>query len=155
MRLDPLSLPVSFAARDSRADGGVRQIELDRERVTLRRAVHGMKMTINMRISEFIGVGVRDTADGRALVLLHRDPSLTIPLLVTEDAVERDAASQVWSEVFALPQLADNRRDPAPRRRRSNAINARRPSFLMRRRSGDLLNPAAVYRGEREIIARS
>jgi hypothetical protein len=155
LRLDPLSLPVSFAARDSRADGGVRQIELDCERVTLRRAVHGMKMTINMRISEFIGVGVRDTADGRALVLLHRDPSLAIPLLVTEDAVERDAASQVWSEVFALPQLADNRRDPAPRRRRSNAINARRPSFLMRRRSGDLLNPAAVYRGEREIIARS
>lgn len=155
LRLDPLSLPVSFAARDCRADGGVRQIELDRERVTLRRAVHGMKMTINMRVSEFIGVGVRDTAEGRTLVLLHRDPSLAIPLLATEDAVERAAASQAWSEVFALPQLADNRRDPAPRRRRCNAISARRPTFLMRRRRGDLLNPAAIYRGEREIIARN
>ena len=86
LRLDPLSLPVSFAARDSRADGGVRQIELHRERVILRRAVHGMQMTINVRVSEFIGVAVRDTADGRMLVLLHRDPSLAIPLLVTEDA---------------------------------------------------------------------
>jgi hypothetical protein len=106
-------------------------------------------------VSEFIGVGVRDTAEGRALVLLHRDPSLAIPLLVTEDIVERTAASQAWSEVFALPQLADNKRDPAPRRRRCNAISARRPTFLVRRRSGDLLNPAAIYWGEREIIARN
>ncbi|WP_439922892.1 DUF6101 family protein [Nitrobacter sp. JJSN] len=155
LRLDPLSLPVSFAARDSRADGGVRQIELHRERVILRRAVHGMRMAINVRVSEFIGVAVRDTAEGRALVLLHRDPSLAIPLLVTEDAGERAAARQIWSEILALPQLADDKRDPAPRRRRSNAIRERRPSFLVRRRSGDLLNPAAIYRGEHEIIARN
>jgi hypothetical protein len=155
MRFDPLSLPVSFAARDSRADGGIRQIELHRERVTLHRAVHGMRMTISVRVSEFAGATVRDTADGQALVLLHRDPSLAIPLLVTDDAVERDAAWQAWSEVLALPQLADDRRDPAPRRRRCNAISERRPSFLMRRRCGYLLSPAAIYRGEREIIARN
>ncbi|MEH6951275.1 DUF6101 family protein [Nitrobacter sp. NHB1] len=155
LRLDPLSLPVSFAARDSRADGGVRQIELHRERVTLHRVVHGMQMTINVRVKEFIGVTVRDTAEGRALVLLHRDPSLAIPLLVTEDATERAAAWQAWSEILALPQLADDKRDPAPRRRRSNAIRERRPTFLVRRRSGYLLSPAAVYRDEREIIARN
>lgn len=155
LRLDPLTLPVSFAARDSRADGGVRQIELHRERVTLHRVVHGMQMTINVRVKEFIGVTVRDTPEGRALVLLHRDPSLAIPLLVTEDATERAAAWQTWSEILALPQLADDKRDPAPRRRRSNAISERRPTFLVRRRSGDLLNPASVYRGEREIIARN
>jgi hypothetical protein len=88
-------------------------------------------------------------------VLLHRDPSLAIPLLISEDAVERAAASQVWSETLALPQLADDRRDPAPRRRRRNAICKRRSKFLMRRRVGDLLNPAAIYRNEREIIART
>ena len=154
LRLDPLSLPVSFVARDSRADGGIRQIELHRERVTLHRAVRGMKMTISVRVSEFIGVTVRETADGRALVLLHRDPSLVIPLLVTEDADERAEAWQIWSEILALPQLADDRRDPAPRRRRRNSIRGRRPTFLMRRRGGDLLNPAAIHRGEREIIAR-
>jgi hypothetical protein len=114
-----------------------------------------MRMAINVRVSEFIGVAVRDTAEGRALVLLHRDPSLAIPLLVTEDAGERAAARQVWSEILALPQLADDKRDPAPRRRRSNAIRERRPSFLVRRRSGDLLNPATIYRGEHEIIARN
>ena len=155
LRLDPLSLPVSFSARDSRADGGVRQIELHREQVILRRAVHDMRMAINVRVSEFIGVAVRDTAEGRTLVLLHRDPSLAIPLLVTDDAAELAAAWQTWSDIFALPQLSDDKSDPAPRRRRRNAVSARRPKFLVRRRSGDLLNPPVSYRGEREIIARN
>jgi hypothetical protein len=154
LRLDPLSLPVSFAAHDSRADGGIRHIELHRERVILRRAVHGMRMAINVRVNEFIGIAVRDTADGQTLVLLHRDPSLAIPLLVTDDASELENARQAWSDIFALPQLTDDRRDPAPRRRRRNVISGRRPKFLVRRRSGDLLNPAGSYRGEREIIAR-
>jgi hypothetical protein len=44
--------------------------------------------------------------------------------------------------------------EPAPRRRRHNAIRARRPKFLVRRRRGDLLNPANLHQGEREIIAR-
>jgi len=64
LRLDPLSLPVSFAAHDIRADGGVRQIELHRERVILRRAVHGMRMAINVRVSDFLGVAVREAGDG-------------------------------------------------------------------------------------------
>ena len=61
----------------------------------------------------------------------------------------------MWSEIFALPQLPEDMpREPAARRRRHNAIRARRPKFLVRRRVGDLLNPANVHRGEREIIAR-
>jgi hypothetical protein len=51
--------------------------------------------------------------------------------------------------------LQDESREPAPRRRRRNAIRFRRPKFLMRRRVGALLNPANLYRGEREIIARN
>jgi hypothetical protein len=34
-------------------------------------------------------------------------------------------------------------------------ISARRPRFLMRRRIGALLNPANIFRDEREIIARN
>jgi hypothetical protein len=51
-----------------------------------------------------------------------------------------------------LPE--DKRREPAVRRRRHNAIRARRPKFLVRRRAGAPLNPANIYLGEREIIAR-
>jgi stringent starvation protein B len=154
VRLDPLSLPVSFAAHDIRADGGVRQIELHRERVVLRRAVHGMRMAINVRVCDFLGIAMRENSDGQMLVLVHRDPSLSIPLCVSADRDEIASAWQMWSDIFALPQLQDDTREPAPRRRRRNAIRARRPKFLVRRRAGNLLNPAGNYRGEREIIAR-
>src|SRR5689334_25088072 len=80
LRLDPLSLPVSFDAHDIRADGGVRSVELHRERVVLRRAVHGMRMAVNVRVRDFRGVALRAVDDAQMLVLAHRDPSLTIPL---------------------------------------------------------------------------
>jgi hypothetical protein len=154
LRLDPLSLPISFHAHDTRADGGVRQIELHRERVVLRRAVQGMRMSVNLRVSDFIGVALRGIDEGQMLVLQHRDPSLTIPLCVSADRDDIAAAWLMWSELFGLPQLTDEEDcEPAPRRRRRNAIWARRPRFLVRRRAGDLLNEANIYREEREIIA--
>jgi hypothetical protein len=155
LRLDPLSLPVSFSAHDIRADGGTRQVELHRERVVLRRAVHGMRMAINVRVNDFLGIALRDADDAKMLVLAHRDPSLTVPLCISNDVEEIETAWRMWSEIFALPQLQDNAREPAPRRRRRNAIRARRPKFLMRRRAGTLLNAANVHRDEREIIARN
>jgi hypothetical protein len=154
LRLDPLSLPVSFQAHDLRADGGVRQVELHRERVVLRRAVMGMRMAVSVRVSDFLGIALRGIDEARVVVLAHRDPSLNIPLYVSADPDEIAAAWQIWSDIFALPLLHDeDTRSPAPRRRRRNAIRWRRPKFLVRRRPGDLLNPANSYRGEREIIA--
>jgi hypothetical protein len=155
LRLDPHSLPISFDAYDTRADGGVRQIELHRERVILRRAVSGMRMSINVRVRDFQGVALRGTNDAQTLVLVHRDPSLTIPLCVSSDPDEIEIAWRMWSEIFALPQLPEElAQEPAPRRRRHHIIKARRPKFLVRRQPGDLLNPPENYRGEREIIAR-
>ena len=156
LRLDPLSLPISFHTHDMRADGGVRQIELHRERVVLRRAVQGMRMAVNLRVSDFLGVALRGIDDAQMLVLLHRDPSLTIPLCVCADPDELATTWLMWSELFGLPQLwDDDPSEPAPRRRRRNAISRRRPRFLVRRRIGDPLNPANVHRDEREIIARN
>jgi Family of unknown function (DUF6101) len=156
LRLDPLSLPVSFDAHDARADGGVRQIEIHRERVVLRRALHGIRMSVNIRVSDFLGVALRGIDDAQMLVLVHRDPSLTIPLCVSSDRDEIASAWKMWSDIFALPQLLEEKtREPAARRRRHNAIRARRPKFLVRRRGGDLLNPANIHQGEREIIARN
>ena len=155
LRLDPLSLPQSFDAQDIRADGGVRQIEVHRERIVLRRAVHGMRMAINVRISDFVGVALRGLDDdAQMLVLLHRDPSLTIPLGVSSDRDEIASAWQMWSDIFGLPQLAEYKpREPAARRRRHNAIRTRRPKFLVRRRAGAPLAELSLHRDEREIIA--
>lgn len=156
LRLDPLSLPVRFEAHDPRADGYVRQVELHRERVVLRRAVRGMQMAVNVRVSDFRGIALRGSDDAQMLVLVHRDPSLTVPLCVSADGEEIAAAWVRWSEIFALPQLHDEGvRKPAQRRRRRNAIRARRPKFLMRRRIGEVRQETSVHRGEREIIARN
>ncbi|MBR1171191.1 DUF6101 family protein [Bradyrhizobium sp. DASA03005] len=154
LRLDPLSLPVRFDAHDPRADGHVRQIELHRERVVLRRAVRGMQMAINVRVADFTGVALRGNDEAQTLVLVHRDPSLSIPLLIGTDADEIAQAWTIWSEIFALPQLDEGARKPAPRRRRANAIRARRPKFLMRRRTA-MARELLVHRDEREIIARN
>jgi hypothetical protein len=115
-----------------------------------------MRMAINIRISEFLGVALR-TIDGAATVVLkHRDPSLSVPLTSDEESDAIGMVWQHWSETFALPQLDESRPiRPAPRRRRRNAIRARRPSILMRRRMGRDFAAMDVYRGEREIIARN
>lgn len=157
MRLDPLSLPLRFDARDVRADGGVRQVELHRERVVLRRRVAGMRMAVNVRVSDFLGIGLRGLdSDAQMLALIHRDPSLTIPLAISADRAELDTASVMWSEIFGLPVLPEEkRREPAARRRRRNVIAKRRPRFLVRRRAGDTSRELPVYSGEREIIARN
>src|SRR5262249_17450197 len=136
-RLDPFSLPISFSSHDVRADGCVRQIELHRERVILRRAVHGIRMALNIRIPDYLGVPLRGVNDNRSLVLVHRDPSLTIPLCAFGDEEEIAMAWQIWSEILALPLLPEDAREPAPRRRRHNAIRSRRPKFLVRRRAGN------------------
>ena len=155
LRLDPHSLPISFNAHDTRADGGVRRIELHRERVVVRRALHGMRMAVNVRMCDFLGVALRGIDDAQMLVLVHRDPSLTIPLCVSSDREEIASAWQMWSDIFALPQLPEDQAcEPAMRRRRHNAIRARRPKFLVRRRRGELLNPANIHQDEREIVAR-
>ena len=158
MQLDPHSLPVSFDARDGRADGGVRHIEINRERVLVQRAVSGIRMAIAVRVNEFLGIACRATDEGQALVIAHRDPSLSIPLLVTSDGDQIEQAWQMWSDLLALPQIQEETgvaREPAPRRRRHNAIRARRPKFLVRRKAGHYLAQPLVHSDEREIIARN
>ena len=100
-------------------------------------------------------IRLRGFDDAQMLVLLHRDPSLSIPLCVSSDPDEIASAWQTWSDIFALPQLEEAPSEPAPRRRRRNTIRARRPKFLVRRRGGGALDAANVHRGEREIIARN
>jgi hypothetical protein len=113
-----------------------------------------MRMAVNVRVSDFRGIALRDGNDAHALVLVHRDPALSVPLLVSADDEEIADAWSRWSEIFALPQLNESRCEPAPRRRRRNAIRARRPKFLVRRRAGDARD-VRIHRGEREIIARN
>jgi hypothetical protein len=150
-------MQLCFYAPDARADGCVRQVELHRKRIVLRRSLHGMRMAITMPVSDYTGIIRRAARGDHTLVLAHRDPALSIPLLVTADAEELDEAIRVWCMFFALPEIADEiaaAASPAPRRRRHNAVKWRHPRVLMRRSGGGALADMDVHRGEREIIAR-
>jgi hypothetical protein len=176
VRLDPFALPVSFAAHDAGADERVRFVELHRHRVVLRRAIGGMRMALNLPVNSFLGVAIRmlppqGTEPGAIVVMLtHRDPALSLPLLVAPDGDEVIAEWQSWARVLGLPLLVTDRggdlreafprlgklRVAAPtlRRRRRNAIKTRRPSIALRRRRGRVSGSPTIHRGEREIIAR-
>jgi hypothetical protein len=170
LRLDPFALPVRYTAGDLAADGRVREIELHRERVVVRRSLAGMRMALNMPLAAFAGVGLRLAAGEVAVVLAHKDPGLALPLFLSEDADDVTAAWRSWGDVLGLPLLvedADGWREPfarlggvrierpRPRRRRRSVLRRRRPTMPLRRARGKLTAATLVHRGEREIIARN
>jgi hypothetical protein len=137
-----------------------------------------MKMAIRVRTAAYLGIAIRmePPQDGQggavAVTLEHRDPGLSLPLYRSSDGTDIVAEWQSWARALCLPLLiveADGRlREPfarlgavrvaAPtwRRRRRSAIRARRPTLSLRRRRVHQTAAApAVYRDEREIIARN
>src|SRR5579863_1088361 len=177
LRLDPFSLPVRFEAADEAADECRRVVDLHRERVVVRRSVRGMRMALNLPVAGFRGVAIRlvgkqDEPPSAISVMLERaDPSLSLPLFSSNANDEIVVEWQSWGRVLGLPLLVGESdgtlREPfarmgavrieAPtwRRRRRSAIARRRPSIRMRRRAAKLPLEPAIYRGEREIIARN
>jgi hypothetical protein len=170
LRLDPFTLPVRFAATDAAADEAIRHIELHRERVVLRRAVHGMRIALNLPLTFYLGLMVRETdADTQsggevAIMLEHRDPALSVPLFVASDHDDVVGLSEAWARVLGLPLLGTTPRQlvashialsfgaAIPRRRRGT-LKQRRPSILLRRKPGRMSKEPTIYR-ECEIIAR-
>lgn len=173
MRLDPYRLPqiVSYAARDEIGDVTV---TLDHRGAVLRRLLDrsGLPVTVALPARAFRGVAARAIEDegGNVTVtleLLHADPMLSVPLLVAHDLDDVAADWRAWSIAFNLPMLlvesdgvarsledtlgAAIRTLPPQERRKGRSTKARRPRFLMRRRSGGL-GLRLVVDG-REIIA--
>jgi Family of unknown function (DUF6101) len=176
-RLDPLALPVRFTASDAGADERLRDVELTRERVVVRRAVRGIRMAVKVPVTEFLGIALRlvpaeaGAADRATISLEHRDSGLSVPLLATPDWRDAVAEWRLWGRVLKLPLLVSDvdggLRDPfnrlgllrvskpAPRRRRHNIIKRRRPSILLRRSAGVFPAERTIHCDEREIIARN
>ncbi len=175
MRLDPLSLPARFTARDNTADGCIRVVELDRERVVLRRVLRGMQMTVNLPVRAYRGVAIAldrtdETSPRLTVRLEHNDRALSVPLYAAQDSDNVAAEWQLWAQVLRLPLLvadpggalrepfpslgAVRIRNAAARRRRRNAVAKRRPRIVFRRRASALSLDAPSHAGEREIIAR-
>jgi hypothetical protein len=174
LRLDPFALPVCYAASDAAADERVREIELHRARVVVRRSLRGMRMALNLPVAAFAGVGLRLTTGAggayAAVVLAHKDPGLSLPLLVSRETDEAFADWRSWSAVLGLPLLVEDAgawREPfarlgavriddvRPRRRRRSPLKRRRATMPLRRAGTTPGAATPVHRGEREIIARN
>ena len=104
-RLDPFALPVHFPANDAGADGQMRHVELDRDRVVLRRAVRGMRMKIRLPVEAFVGITLvsSDASGNTASVILdHCDPALSVPLLDVTALDDAAATWRAWGRVLGL-----------------------------------------------------
>ncbi len=174
MRLDPFRLPqvVSYATRD---DFGDVTFTIDQRGAIIRRTLEmsGVPAIIALPAKAFRGVAARamEDSDGNVTVtleLLHQDPMLSVPLLVADDLADIAADWRSWSQFYKIPMLmveadgvarpledhlGDVRTDAAKPRRRHSHFAARRPRFLVRRRTGKL--GVAMRIEGREIIARS
>jgi len=147
---------VRLEAKDLRADGALRLVELSRELVVIRRGISGVPMTIALPTHAFRGVSLRLAAAradgfGYELKLIHRDGDLSVTLCEADDDLDIVAEWKAWSKFFGLPRLVERElgrdepdephlgatlaRQPAPRRR-GRWIAARRPRFLTRRKVG-------------------
>ncbi len=162
VRLDPYALPHRFKY-DTGLGGEASEaaVVLDRGLATVcRRLPSGIPMAMRMPMDAFEGIAVRvlppdnDITDDVTIVveLLHRDPMLSLPLMVTSAMDDVIADWRAWGRILCLPLLtveADGSYAPVeprigcvtvrptlPRRRRS-PVAKRRPRFLARRRTGD------------------
>lgn len=153
MRLDPFHLPMQFGYRTPMGDAMVSVTETG---VVMRRELPcGLPMSIALPLAAFEGVAARVAeADGDisvSLELLHADPDMCVPLLVS-DALEDAAADwHAWVQTTGLPMImidldgtakpvdsfmgdaADA--EPAPRRR-SMTLRRRRPRIFLKRQPG-------------------
>jgi len=150
-------------------------IYLDRTQAIVKRRSAGVPLTVVVPMSMFDGVMVsvmpgESFGTVRAmLVLRHRDPALCITLAETDTPELLSTVWPAWSKHLGLPMLVCDlsgnvqpieafsvRQDapPAPRRKLA-LLTGRRPRFLTRRKTGNGTAAVPVYRGEREISARS
>jgi hypothetical protein len=166
---DPYVLPARFTA--ALRGGATARVVIDGERVT----IAAVGRTVTLPLAHYRGVAVRMEAGADdagilsvILELNHADPRLSVTLAVADDPGEIVADWQAWARSLALPMYvveADGSlTEPIPHlggvkiaaaapRRRHSYFAARRPRFLVRRKTG--WNRGADKVEGEEIIARS
>jgi hypothetical protein len=166
MRLDPYRLPHNIRQLDAAI-----QFTIDRNGAVMRRELScGVPMSMALPARCFEGVAARavEAEDGKLTVTLelkHRDPALSVPLLVASNLDDIAADWHAWSRVLQLPMLiveSETLARPiasylgklvvnAPVNRRRRWLK-QRPNFLRRRKTG-VIGKIEKISGE-ELVAR-
>ena len=114
---DPSGLPVRFFAGDAicrRAACATSNFIANA--LSCGASLRGMRMALNMPVAAFDGVslwlvpGEAGDQDALAVVLKHRDPTLTLPLFLTSRPDEALAEWRAWSQVLDVPLLLADQR---------------------------------------------
>jgi hypothetical protein len=160
---------VTFVASDGRADGGTRRVTMAAKSVRIARRRDGVTMRIAVPYANFRGLALAmsEAQPARfALVLIHDDGDLCVPLAILDDETRARRLWQGLSRRLTVPRLVareagfralDERTGTilhgvSIARRRGSLVRNRRPSFGRRRRPGDLARTANRFAGEREIV---
>ncbi len=167
-RLDPFALPVCHSAI-----GEMTAFTLDRDQAVVRRPVAGRLASLSVPVRAYAGVSVRIEPAGQAgaisviVELRHKDPRLTLPLVVADEPEDAAADWIAWGRALNLPLLVVQHdgtiRVPverlgglviwSPRPRRNRALFRGRRSRQIRRRKPGRSQGLDRLAG-REIIAR-
>lgn len=166
MRLDPYQFSHRFETAS-------KHYKLDRKGVVVRkRLTCGLDMSIAVPARAYKGVAGRAVEDAHGnvtvtLELLHHDPELCIPLLLSHNLDDVAADWHSWSRLMGIPMLVigdDGEPSPVQRllgdimiedpvERRKRITTARyRPNFLRRRKPGTVGKVERISAAE--LIAR-
>jgi hypothetical protein len=166
----PIEAPRSAAAyRDSRADGGERDVTLTPGEVTIGRRLRGVRMKIRVPTQAYRGIvlELQALSSGRlcyTITLRHADGDLDVALHETFEEPEALAMWRAWAKHLSVPLFVarpDGRLQRfAPqthgehrgRRAQGVATKRSRGRFQRRRRVGGEISDAVSHKGEREII---
>jgi hypothetical protein len=134
-------------------------ITFNRDTVVVSRPVGGLPCRIRLRPAYYQAVAIIERPEGHVVHLLHDDPGLSVDL-VQLDSLEaaEEYSDRIASLLHLEPMFLAGRSaagdtivsGAAPEKRRARATAPRRPRFLVRRETG---NVVAFGRTERQASA--
>jgi hypothetical protein len=154
------------AVPDSRAEGGVRTVYLDRRCIRIVRVFAGVKMRLAVPVDSYRGVVLSCENKGEQrlyqVTLAHRDCEFSVALHEATDWTDVLSIWQHWARFFARPAIFNEEpgqsekllrgATPARQRRRGATLAKRRPRNLNRRRPGRIGPLSNLLEGARELI---
>lgn len=154
------SFPDVLLYRGNAGDGADCIITFDRRNVVLARPVGGIACRIRLTIGQYRAVAVVAREDTNIIRLLHNQTDLTIDLTEVKAFAEAEEYCDRLADFLDLPALTlagDRNWDEAmsgtlKRAARRKADQGKRPRFLARRHTGNVVAFARVE--GRELIAR-
>jgi hypothetical protein len=155
----PASFPDVLLYRCTAGDGADCLATFDRRTVLMSRAIAGLACRIRVPVRQYQAVALLVGERSHTIRLMHREAGLSLDIERFDSLATAEEYHDRLADFLDLPvvvvagepskKAAEN---TAPLPRRTRTLRARRPRFLMRRRSGA---PVSIRRIEgREIIAR-